>query len=636
MDQNDPNSAFGGRGRRNGRGREGFIPISAKELFDKQPPVSPEAEMSLLGSMILDPNVVPDVLGLIKNENDFYAQKHAHIYKAVVDVYDQRHSGDLVQIVDMLRDRGVLEQVGGPQYLAELAEAVPTAVNAPHFARIVADKAKLRRLIDAAGQILYDAYHAADLGPEGSREVLDSAEMRVFEIAQEQHGSDPTGLAELLDIELKRIEQMDFEGGALSGVASGFAEMDEMLRGLQPGEMLILAARPSMGKTALALNLCEQIARGGVCPPMPAKGRVPVGLFSLEMSKNAIVQRLLSARSGVSSQMMRGGHKIPDQALRDLIFAAEELKHEPIYIDDTPSLTVLNLRARARRMVAQHGVKVIMIDYLQLMSAPGAARESRQVEVSTISRGVKSLARELNIPVVCLSQLNRASESREGNRPRMSDLRESGSIEQDADVIMLLHREEYYHIQDEDWKMENPDKVGLAEVIVAKQRNGPTGVIKLSWDNRTTRFKNYDASAQAPGEIDAAFGGGGGGGGGGSSYGSPSQAAAGGPFAGAKRGPATASPRAWTHESVPQPDIKARPAAPTNPSEPPPFDVGPMGDAGAGPDGPAFDDRYGGGGQGSSSPPPTYRGFAPGKKTGPIENHRDGGGPDLDDDDIPI
>lgn len=1126
MDQNDPNSAFGGRGRRNGRGREGFIPISAKELFDKQPPVSPEAEMSLLGSMILDPNVVPDVLGLIKSENDFYAQKNAHIYKAVVDVYDQRHSGDLVQILDLLRDRGVLDQVGGAAYLAELAEAVPTAVNAPHFARIVADKAKLRRLIDAAGQILYDAYHAADLGPEGSREVLDSAEMRVFEIAQEQHGSDPTGLAELLDIELKRIEQMDFEGGALSGVASGFAEMDEMLRGLQPGEMLILAARPSMGKcltadseivcrdgsvttieelcrrrsgeiptltermklgwatpsafiddglkpafevttrlgrrirttithpfltvegwrplgelgvgarvavprvlhvqgdrempehrvkllayligdggltgtsprftnsnprvaadfagaveafggmttrlsstreweapswrlvrdeavsgaarqafadalrremrrqnltqravaqavgvsgatlthwvqaatvpdeaafarlcmvldvrpdslshdlsaarhnapsaltswlgelglmgkgshekcvpgpvftlpraqlalflnrlfatdgwatvlasgqsqlgyasvnerlarqvqhlllrfgivaslrqrwvkyrdarrsswqlditdsgsirafieevgifgkeealgrvsealskrrhqtnrdlvpvevwrrierakgtmswsglakligastnlhvgkrglsrgrlariagalhdpglaqlaasdvywdeivsiealglrqvydltipgthnfvandicvhnTALALNLCEQIARGGVCPPIPAKGRVPVGLFSLEMSKNAIVQRLLSARSGVSSQMMRGGHKIPDQALRDLIFAAEELKHEPIYIDDTPSLTVLNLRARARRMVAQHGVKVIMIDYLQLMSAPGAARESRQVEVSTISRGVKSLARELNIPVVCLSQLNRASESREGNRPRMSDLRESGSIEQDADVIMLLHREEYYHIQDEDWKMENPDKVGLAEVIVAKQRNGPTGVIKLSWDNRTTRFKNYDATAQAPGEIDAAFGGGGGGGSGG--YGSPSQAASNSPFAGARRGPAPGAARGWTHETVPQPDIKAKAQPPANPSESPPFDVDPMGDSGA-PDGPAFDDRYGGGGQGNASPPPTYRGFSPGKKTGPIENHRDGGGPDVDDDEIPI
>jgi replicative DNA helicase len=614
----------GGRYRRGGRGREGFAPISAKELFDKQPPVSPEAEMSLLGSMILDPNVVPDILGLIKSENDFYAQKHTHIYKAVVDVYDQRHSGDLVQIVDMLRDRGVLDQVGGPEYLAELAEAVPTAVNAPHFARIVADKAKLRRLIDAAGQILYDAYHAADLGPEGSREVLDSAEMRVFEIAQEQHGSDPTGLAELLEIELKRIEQMDFEGGALSGVASGYVEMDEMLRGLQPGEMLILAARPSMGKTALALNLCEQIARGGVCPPMPAKGRVPVGLFSLEMSKNAIVQRLLSARSGVSSQMMRGGHKIPNKELRDLVFAAEDLKHEPIFIDDTPSLTVLNLRARARRMVAQHGVKVIMIDYLQLMSAPGAARESRQVEVSTISRGVKSLARELNIPVVCLSQLNRASESREGNRPRMSDLRESGSIEQDADVIMLLHREEYYHIQDEDWKMENPDKVGLAEVIVAKQRNGPTGVIKLSWDNRTTRFKNYDATAQAPGEIESAFGGGGGGG-----YGSPSQAASSGPFAGAKRpapppaggggGGGGGGGRTWTHSTVP--DVKPGLGG----GEPPPFETG---------DG--FGEQYGGGGQGNASEPPTYRGFSPGKKTGPIENHRDGGGPDADDDEIPI
>jgi hypothetical protein len=217
------------------------------------------------------------------------------------------------------------------------------------------------------------------------------------------------------------------------------------------------------------------------------------------MSKGAIVQRLLSARSGVSGQALRGGHKIPDRDLRELIIAAEDLKHAPIYIDDSPDLTVLNLRARARRMAAQYGIKCIMIDYLQLMSAPGAARESRQVEVSTISRGVKSLARELNVPVVCLSQLNRGSENREGNRPRMSDLRESGSIEQDADVVILLHREEYYHVQNEDWKMENPDKVGIAELIIAKQRNGPTGVVKLAWDNKTTRFKSLDQHSQASG-----------------------------------------------------------------------------------------------------------------------------------------
>jgi replicative DNA helicase len=518
-------------------------PPSLQPLFERQPPASPEAEMSLLGSIILDPNVIPDVLGLIKGPGDFFKEAHAQVYQAVIDVYDAHHSGDLVQIADLLRDRGVLDAVGGPQYLVELANAVPAAVNAPHFARIVAEKAKLRRLIDAAGQILYDCYHAGELGPEGAREVLDAAEMKVFEIAQEQNASDPEALAELLELELRRIESLDFEGGGLSGVASGYGELDELLRGFQPGEMIILAARPSMGKTALALNIAEQVAVGGVPVPGAAAGRKsPVGLFSLEMSKNAIVQRLLSARSGVSSQALRGGHKIPDADFRRLMLAAEDLKAAPIYIDDTPNLTALNLRARARRMVAQHGVKVLMIDYLQLMSAPHAARESRQVEVSAISRSVKALARELSVPVICLSQLNRASEQREGNRPRMSDLRESGSIEQDADVIMLLHREDYYHVHNPDWAAENPDKVGVAEIIVAKQRNGPTGVVKLSWDRSATRFRSLDAGARPPADIDRAFG-----------YASPSQAA--GSFPGA---PKPTAP--WTHGA----EVK----------EPPPFSSG--------------------------------------------------------------
>jgi replicative DNA helicase len=546
--------------------RRNTPPISAQKLFEREPPWSPEAEMSLLGSLILDPNVIPDVLGIVKSASDFYKEPHAQVFQAVLDIYDVRHSGDLVQIVELLKGRGVLDLVGGPQYLVELANSVPTAVNAPHFARIVAEKAKLRRLIDAAGQILYDCYHAGELGAEGAREVLDSAEMRVFEIAQEQSAADPQSLAALLDIELRRIEAMEFDGGGLTGIATGFHDLDDLLRGLQAGEMVILAARPSMGKTALALNLAEQIAIGGAPVPgaTPAR-RTPVGLFSLEMSKNAIVQRLLSARSGVSSQSLRGGHRIPDDDFRRLLLTAEDLKAAPIYVDDTPDLTVLTLRARARRMVAQHGVKVLFVDYLQLMTAPGAARESRQVEVSAISRGVKALARELNIPVVCLSQLNRASEQREGNRPRMSDLRESGSIEQDADVIMLLHREDYYHVQDEDWKAENPDKIGMAELIVAKQRNGPTGVVKLSWDNRSTRFRSFDPSARAPADLPAPM-----------AYATPSQAA---------RGSAPQASKPWTH---------------AEPKEPPPIATG---------------------------------GFGTRPRTGPVEGHRDGGGPEREADD---
>lgn len=571
--------------------------------------------MSLLGSMLLDEQIIPSVLSFIRSGEDFYKEAHGQLFRAIVEVYDRTNSLDLVQIQNRLRDLQVYELVGGDQYLMDLVNSVPTAVNAPHFAKIVAEKAKLRRLIDAAGTILYDAYHVGELGPDGAREVLDKAEMQVFEIAQEQNAADPESLAQLLELEMQRIEAADFEGGGLSGVPTGYGDLDEYLRGLQQGELLILAARPSMGKTALALNLAEQIAMGG-STVLGAAGsaRTPVGVFSLEMSKNALVQRLLSQRSGVSSQALRGGHRIPDTDLRKLMMAAEDLKSAPIYIDDTPGMTVLNLRARARRMVAQHGVKVLMIDYLQLMSAPGAARESRQVEVSTISRGVKALARELKVPVICLSQLNRASEQREGNRPRMADLRESGSIEQDADVIMLLHREEYYHIQEEDWKLENPDKVGLAEIIIAKQRNGPTGTVKLVWDSNATRFRSFDAHAQAPGgmrDLDSGF----------SAnraprsgYGSASQAAqqfsdpsprsqpggsggkSGGAGGGAGGGGGGGGAKPWTQAMS---------------DEAPPFDIVVKPSQGPTP------------GQGSA--------FGARPRSGPIENHRDGGGPDVND-----
>jgi replicative DNA helicase len=541
-------------------------------MFDLQPPTALEAEMALLGCMILDPKVIPDVMSIVRSGTDFYDEKHGHIYTALVSVFDRSNALDLVLIVDALRAAGKLELVGGEGYLVELAESVPAAVNAPHYARIVAEKSKLRRLIDAAGEILYEAYHAGELGPDGAREVLDSAEMRVFEIAQAQQSSDPQALAELLEIELRRIEAADFEGKGGIGIPTGFFELDGLLQGLQPGELLILAARPSMGKTALALNLAEQIALGGVpIAGAPPSQRHAVGIFSLEMSKVSLVQRLLSARSGVSGSSLRGGSRISDEDLRRLLMASEDLKNAPIFIDDSPNLTVLNLRARARRMVAQHGVRCLMIDYLQLMSAPGAARESRQVEVSAISRGVKALARELNVPVICLSQLNRASESREGNRPRMSDLRESGSIEQDADVIMLLHREDYYHVQDEQWKAENPDKIGVAEVIVAKQRNGPTGVVKLVWDNRVTRFRNFDAHARDDVSHAADF--------------------------------------------APPPPQSRGPGGPSR---------GPSGQS------PPWAEPKAGGMEGDNPFDPPRSSFAPGKKTGPISNHRDGGGPDRD------
>ena len=549
---------FGGVAGAGGRrGRGPVVNVEMGRLFEKLPPHSPEAEMALLGAMILDPKVTGDVIGIVKTPDAFYNEANGVIFAALVQLYDRHQAGNLVMLADLLRDKDVLKDVGGPEYLKRLAAETPSVAAAPYFAKIVADKYKLRRLIAAAGHIAFEAYHSGDVGPEAAREIIDAAEQRIFEIAQEEQTADAQSLAELVQIEYDKLEAL--HGKGVSGIRTYFDDLDELTSGLQPGEMIIIAARPSMGKTAFALNLAQQIAIGGT-PETVAGGRggekVPVGFFSLEMSKGSIAQRLLSAQARISGHKMRSGRLTPDD-YEALIAACGQLAEAPIYIDDTPGLTVLMLRARARRMVALYGVRCIMIDYLQLMSAPQAARESRQVEVSAISRGIKALARELNIPVVCLSQLNRGPESREANRPRMSDLRESGSIEQDADVVMLLHREEYYHIGDPNWAEENPDKVGVAEVIVAKQRNGPTDSVQLKWDSETMRFKNY---------------------------------------AGYRSGP-------------------------------PGYASDPGGYVGGG-----YASGHGAAGPGSYKV--EVRPFAPGPRTGPVENHRDGGGPDRSFDDL--
>ena len=472
-----------GRGRRDQR-----VMVNVDKLFDRLPPHSLEAEMSLLGSMILDPQVIADVLPHVGSDDMFYSAAHSAIYRAIIGLYEQHQSGDLVLLVERLRDAQQLKDVGGEEYLVQLVEAVPAATSAPYYAKLVADKHRLRKLIEAAGKILYDAYHPGDEA-QGVSEVLDQAESRIFAIAEQAQSNDAQSLAELLQEEIDRLESI--EGKGVSGISTGFTRLDEMLSGLHKGEMVIVAARPSMGKTALALNIAEQVAMGGVAAGSRAKHeKVPVAFFSLEMSKEAITNRLLSARSGVDSHKMRTG-KFSENDFQRLIRSAGDLREAPIYIDDSPNLTVLGLRARSRRLVRRYDVRCIVIDYLQLLTSPSAARESRQVEVSEISRGIKSLARELDLPVVCLAQLNRGAEQREGKQPRLSDLRESGSIEQDADVVLLLHREEYYHVGDEDWAMDNPEKVGLTELIIAKQRNGPTGVVKLTWDSSTTRFKNH-------------------------------------------------------------------------------------------------------------------------------------------------
>lgn len=556
----ESNLSGGPEGRRgSGRGGRGFdrpvLPLD--KLFDKPPPQSPLAEMSLLGAMILEPSVIHDVIGIIKDPAAFFEQKHAAIFSALVKTYDQKQAGNLVLLAESLADNDQLKDVGGAAYLEKLAAETPGPAAAIHFAKTIADKYRLRKLIEAGGRIVYDAYNAGELGPDGAKPIIDAAEALVFEIAQAEETSDAQSLATLVEQEYQRL--LALQGKGLSGIPTHYKDFDELTSGIQPGDMVIIAARPSMGKTALALNLAEQVAMGGT-PWAPKKSApVPVAFFSLEMSKSAIAQRMLSARSGYSSHDMRSG-RLRDEDYDRLCEAMYELHDAPVYIDDTPGLTVLGMRTRARRMVAQYGVKCIFVDYLQLMTAPGSAKESRQVEVSAISRGVKALARELKVPVICLSQLNRGPESRGDNRPKMSDLRESGSIEQDADVVALLHREAYYHVGDQDWLAENESKVNEAELIIAKQRNGPTDSVKLTWDQSTTRFKDYGTFTGGTGL-------------------SPGYAAHGG---GRPRGPG------------------------------------------------------GGGGAGGGGGPDPFEAkievvpFSPGKKTGPIANHRDGGGPERE------
>lgn len=1143
----------GAKGESGGRGRAPFKPqFKLTELFDKPPPQAPEAEMALLGAMILDPRVTGDVIMVVKSPSSFYQEAHGAIFQALVTLYDKHQAGDLVQLVDMLRDKEVLADVGGINYLEKLARETPGAAGATHWARIVAEKGKLRSLIETAGTIIHNAYTLGQGNEDNAGEIIDKAEQQIFEISRKHELFEPQSMAELVQIEFERLESM--QGKGVSGVPSGYYELDKMTSGFQPGEMSIIAARPSMGKcldaneeivladgriatieevcrekrglvptlrdelriewrqpsdyiddgkkpvfevttrlgrrvrttlthpfltingwkalgelsegdvigvprrlpvfgdaamrecevtllafligdggltgtvprftngnarvaedfaravrefgglrltrsdtrlretpswrvaaqrddaadaraefgsrlrvaiagsgstsraiaqavgvssasvsnwtsggtaperrvfdrlcevlhvraddlapggyerirrnrpsamtrwlttlglmgrdshgkfvpacvftlprgqvalflnrlfatdgwattlasgqaqlgyssvserlarqvqhlllrfgviaslrqrwvkykdsrraswqlditdaksietfaseigicgkeealagavaaagernyqtnrdlipievwrdierrrggrswadlaraigastklhvgkrgisrgrlakiadalddehlrnlassdvywdrivsieplgerqvydltmpgthnfvasdvcvhnTALALNLAEQVALGGLEDPNSGK-RVdtPVGFFSLEMSKSAIAQRLLSSRSGVGLQDMRAAGTLDrdghDRMLRKILGACEELHDSPIYIDDMPGLTVMGLRARARRMVQQYGVKMIFIDYLQLMTAPAFAKESRQVEVSAISRGIKALARELNMPIVCLSQLNRGPESRSDNKPRMSDLRESGAIEQDADVIMLLHREEYYHVGDPSWAADpdNTDKLGVAELIIAKQRNGPTGVVELKWDAETTRFKNLSRSVRGGYAQDDSWPGQDAGTGGGTRYPSSRGGSGGGGGGGGGNGGGGGPSRGHAHGS--SSTIEPKPGAGVG---------GGSGYGGGGGVGGGLPVGGFGGGYADDVPfdvddpvpPPAPTGqpspgggrsfFTPKPKSGPEQNFRDGGGPDADnepepepdvsDDDLPI
>ena len=433
-------------------------------------PESLAAEAAVLGSMLIDPECIGQVVELV-DRDAFFRVEHRHIFDALILLYEKNKGVgiDAVLLRNELEKRDCLEDVGGVEYIGRILDSVPSSANVTYYAGVIKEKKLLRDLIATAGDILENAYSPSC----EVNEVLDEAERRIFAVTDKNINGNAAALKDLVIRSFELIEKR--QGIHVTGLPTGFYELDDLTCGLQNGEMVIVAGRPSMGKTSLALNAIEHIG---------LSDQTPVAIFSLEMGRQQLAERFLCSISGIDSQKVRRG-LLSHEDYKKLADACAELSEAPIYIDDTSTLTPLELRAKARRLKGMYDIKCVMVDYLQLMHLGSGRIESRQQEITTISRYIKALARELNIPVVVLSQLNRSPEGREGHRPRMSDLRESGSIEQDADVIMLLHREDYYHRGQDDYQEDN-----TAELIIAKQRNGPTGTVKLTFREKITRFEN--------------------------------------------------------------------------------------------------------------------------------------------------
>lgn len=430
----------------------------------KLPPQNLEAEQSVLGGILLDNEAIGRVVEAIKVD-DFYREAHRKIFTAVLDLWQRNEPADLVTITSQLKTKGELEEVGGAAYLASLVDRVPTAANATSYARIVRDRSVLRCLIEGATEIVERGYRE-----QGNvDEFVDSAEKIIFEVSQRRVRQGFVGVKDIVKDSFRAIEQLYERRELITGVTTGYRELDRMTCGLQRSDLVIIAGRPSMGKTAFALNIVENAS---------IEAGVVSAVFSLEMSKEQLVQRLLCSRGEVDASKLRGGF-LAESDWPKLTRAAGLLAEAPIFIDDTPALNVLEMRAKARRLQMEHNLGLIVVDYLQLMRGVGKI-ESREREISDISRSLKALAKELKVPVIALSQLNRGLESRQDKRPQLSDLRESGAIEQDADVIMFIYRDEMYN-------RESPD-AGKAEIIIGKQRNGPTGKIQLAFRSSLTRF----------------------------------------------------------------------------------------------------------------------------------------------------
>ncbi|MDP9369869.1 MAG: replicative DNA helicase [Chloroflexota bacterium] len=434
---------------------------------ERLPPHNLEAEQSVLGSLLIDRDAIIKIASYVKSE-DFYQGANATIYQAIVDLYNRREPTDFITLSDELARRDKLDQVGGVAYLSALLNAVPTAVHVEYYGKIVERTATLRRLIDAGSQIVAIGYRDG----VDTEDALDAAERAIFNVSEKRATKDFQSISEVLDRFFDQIDYMQQHRGDVVGVATGFTDLDRLTGGLQKSDLIILAARPSMGKTAFALGMAYGAA--------VTHGKT-VGIFSLEMSAEQLVQRLLSTETGVDSHRLRLGH-IDDGEWDRISRAFGRLAEANIFIDDTAGAGIMDVRSKARRLQAEHGLDMVIIDYLQLMS--GRRSENRVQEVSEISRGLKGLARELNIPVIALSQLSRAVETRSEHKPMLSDLRESGSIEQDADIVMFIYREEKYD--------EDTEKKGIAEIIVAKHRNGPVGEINLRFFDKTARFADLE------------------------------------------------------------------------------------------------------------------------------------------------
>lgn len=438
------------------------------DIIQRIPPNNLEAEQSVLGAMLLDKEAISISTEIIGGE-DFYREAHKEIFEAIVDIYDKGEPVDLITLTEKLKTRNTLDAVGGITFLTNLMDAVPSTHNVKYYAKIIEEKSLLRRLIKESSEIISKSYD----GKEEVAEIIDDAEKGIFNISLKRSTQGYVHVKDVLNTNFDKIEELYLNKGKLTGVPTGFTDLDSKLSGLQKSDLILVAARPSMGKSSFMMNIVQHAA---------VREKTTTVIFSLEMSKEQLTQRLLCAEALIDAHRLRVGDINEDEWVK-LARAMGPLSEAPIFIDDTPSISVAEMRAKCRRLKLEHNLGLIVIDYLQLMQGKGNS-ESRQQEISEISRSLKALAREINVPVVALSQLSRAPEMRADHRPILSDLRESGAIEQDADVVMFLYRDEYYH--------PDTEKKNIGEVIIAKQRNGPTGTIELVWLGQFTKFVNKE------------------------------------------------------------------------------------------------------------------------------------------------